>query len=125
MKENLGLIGFFALTTFLANLVFSAMGVGMAIIFLFCYQIGVISNLIEENLKYAVFIQTFALFVIQPMVLSSVNLKKNAKMDLLVPFILVQFIGTPIGQWPYMCKVGRVFRTPPHLNPEKWHLSPP
>ena len=99
MRENLGLIGFFALTTFLANLVFSAMGVGMAIIFLFCYQIGVISNLIEENLKYAVFIQTFALFVIQPMVLSSVNLKKNAKMELLLPFILVQFIGTPIGQW--------------------------
>ena len=99
MVANLGQIAYFSIMTFMANLIFSAMGIGMATIFIFWYQIGVLANLIEDDLKYAVFIQTLALFIIQPIVLCSVNLKKHARLDLLIPFILVQFVGTPIGQW--------------------------
>ena len=99
MAVNLGQIAYYAFMTFMANMTFSAMGIGMATIFIFWYQIGVLANWIEDDLKYAVFIQTLALFIIQPIVLGSVNLKKHARLDLLVPFILVQFVGTPIGHW--------------------------
>lgn len=100
---DLPIIGFFALATFLANFAFSAMSFGMAIVFLFIYQIGSMAGLFAHfdccGLKYAVFIQTFGLFVIQPLVLWSVGIRKNHRLELLVPFLIVQFVGTPLGQY--------------------------
>lgn len=51
------------------------------------------------DLKYAVFIQNMALIVVNPCILWSVGLKLNYKMELVLPFIPVQFIGTLVGQY--------------------------
>ena len=101
MEDNIPTIAYFTFMSFMASFVFSAMGIGSAVIFLFIHQIGSLFGLFDDccGLKYAVFIQGLMLAVIQPFVLMSSGLKVNLRFDLLVPFILIQFVGTPIGQF--------------------------
>ena len=101
MEDNIPTIAYFTFMSFMASFVFSAMGIGSAVIFLFIHQIGSLFGLFVDccGLKYAVFIQGLMLAVIQPFVLMSSGLKVNLRFDLLVPFILIQFVGTPIGQF--------------------------
>ena len=101
MEDNISIIAYFTFMAFMASFVFSAMGIGSAVIFLFIHQIGSLFGLFADccGLKYAVFIQGLMLAVIQPFVLMSSGLKVNLRFDLLVPFILIQFVGTPIGQF--------------------------
>ena len=88
----------FVSAIFLGNLAFSAMGLGMAIVYLFIYQVGSIAGVVDCcGFKYAVFIQAIGLAVIQPLILYSVGLRKHLKWDLLIAFIPVQFVGTPLG----------------------------
>ena len=72
----------------------------MGIIFLLVYQIGSICGLFQDccGLLYAVFIQTLALMCVQPILLFSISLRKNLKLELVIPFIILQFVGTPLGQ---------------------------
>lgn len=101
--ELLAISGLFSLTTFLAAFLQGAMSFGLSIMFLFIYQIISMTGLFVltdfYDLKYAVFIQNIALMVVNPCILWSVGLKKNYKMELVLPFIPVQLIGTPIGQY--------------------------
>ena len=96
-------IAHFAAAAFFGNVAFSAMGFGMGICFLFVYQIGAIAGLTDccglPGLKYAVFIQTIAALVVQPIVLWRVGLKKNLRLEMMLTFIPMQFIGTPLGQF--------------------------
>ena len=101
MEDNISIICYFTFMSFMASFVFSALGIGSAVVFLFLHQIGSLSGLFVDccGLKYALFIQGLMLAVIQPFVLIASGLKVNLRFDLLVPFILIQFVGTPIGQF--------------------------
>ena len=91
---------YFGLCAFMGNLVFSAMGFGVGIIFLFVYQLGSLAGLMDCcNLRYAVFVLTLGFCIILPLVLWHTNLRQHARIDFLVYFVPVQFIGTPIGQF--------------------------
>jgi len=100
---SIPVIAHFAAATFFGNVAFSAMGFGMAICYLFVYQIGALAGLVEccglPGLKYAVFIQTIGMAVIQPIVLWNVNLRKNFRWDLLLTMLPMQFLGAPVGQF--------------------------
>ena len=99
---NIPVIAHFAAATFFGNVAFSAMGFGMAICYLFVYQIGALAGLTEccalPGLKYAVFIQTIGMTVIQPIVLWNVNLRKNFRWDLILTMVPMQLVGAPLGQ---------------------------
>lgn len=99
--EDLSIVGLFALATFMATLLHGSLSFGMAIMFLFVYQTGsvFIVQTGHYDIKYALFMQTFALFIINPYILCSVGLKRNFQMELVIPFIPMQLIGTPIGQY--------------------------
>ena len=100
---SIPVIAHFAAAAFFGNTAFCAMGFGMGICFLFVYQIGAIAGLTDccglPGLKYAVFIQTIAALVVQPIVLWKVGLKKNLRFEMMLTFIPMQFIGTPLGQF--------------------------
>ena len=102
MTVNIPVIAQFAAATFFGNVAFSAMGFGMAICYLFVYQIGALAGLTEccdlPGLKYAVFIQTIGMTVIQPIVLWNVNLRKNFRWDLILTMVPMQLVGAPLGQ---------------------------
>ena len=102
MSVNIPVIAHFAVSTFFGNVAFSAMGFGMAICYLFVYQVGALAGLTEccglPGLKYAVFIQTIGMTVIQPIVLWKVNLRKNFRWDLILTMVPAQLVGAPLGQ---------------------------
>ena len=88
---SIPVIAHFAAAAFFGNTAFCAMGFGMGICFLFVYQIGAIAGLTDccglPGLKYAVFIQTIAALVVQPIVLWKVGLKKNLRFEMMLTFI--------------------------------------
>ena len=93
---------FLAVGAFLSSMVFCAMGFGMAITFLFLYQIGALAGL--ENccglpkLREIVFLQTIALASAQLVLLWGVGLKKNVRWEILILMIPSQLVAAPLGQ---------------------------
>ena len=57
-----------SLAAFLGNVGVSLTGFGMAIIFIFVWQIAVLLGY-DSNFKYAVYIQALSLFSVQPLLL--------------------------------------------------------
>jgi len=86
-----------SLCSFLGNVGVAVTGFGMAIVYLFIWQIAVISGY-ESNFKYAVFIQALALLSAQPLLLYSVGIKTHASRKMLFYFIPMTLISTPLGQ---------------------------
>lgn len=72
-------------------------GFGMAIIFLFVWNIAEVSGY-DGDFKYAVFIQSLALICIQPISLYNAQIFKHAYRHILVLFIPITLVSTPLGQ---------------------------
>eukprot|EP00571_Detonula_confervacea_P009001 CAMPEP_0172314472 /NCGR_PEP_ID=MMETSP1058-20130122/22624_1 /TAXON_ID=83371 /ORGANISM="Detonula confervacea, Strain CCMP 353" /LENGTH=329 /DNA_ID=CAMNT_0013028353 /DNA_START=49 /DNA_END=1035 /DNA_ORIENTATION=+ len=72
-------------------------GFGMAIIYLFVWQIAELAGY-EGDFKYAVFIQSLALLSIQPIALYNAQVIKNSYRRILLLFIPITLISTPLGQ---------------------------
>lgn len=96
--ESVATILLLTLSTFLGNVIFSAIGFGMAIIFFFVFEIGSLCGISDDvDFKRVIFLQTLGVMVIQPIVLYQAG-RKNLRLELLLAFIPVEFIGTPLGQ---------------------------
>jgi len=83
---------------FLGNCGVALTGFGMAIIYLFWWQIATIAGF-ESNFKYAVFLQALALFSAQPLLVYKTKPWKYASKKMLLYFIPVTIVSTPIGQY--------------------------
>jgi len=93
-------VAFFTFCTFLANIVFSALGFGQAILFLFLYHLGEISGILDCcNLRYAVFIQTITFAVVVPFTLWRFGVVKNTRAELIIGFVPLTLAGTPLGSY--------------------------
>ena len=103
MAPSIPVVVHFAVAAFFGNVAFCAMGFGMGICFLFLYQIGAIAGLVEccglPGLKNAVFLQTIALVVIQPIILCNVGLRKNIRWEIMLLMIPPQLVAVPLGQY--------------------------
>ena len=86
-----------SVASFLGNVGVALTGFGMAIIYLFIYQIVVLSGY-DGDFRYAVFIQALALFSAQPLLLKKAEFKKYASWKVLRFFIPITIISTPLGQ---------------------------
>ena len=83
--------------SFLGNVGVTSTGFGMAIIYLFIYQIIVLAGY-DGNFRSAVFIQALALFSAQPLLLKKAEIRKHASWKILRYFIPVTILSTPLGQ---------------------------
>jgi len=72
-------------------------GFGQAIIFLFVYQIVDLAGY-DGDFKNAVFIQALSLFSMQPLLLYKANVIKYAHRRILLLFVPITLISTPLGQ---------------------------
>jgi uncharacterized membrane protein YfcA len=86
-----------SLCSFLGNIGAAVTAFGQAIIFLFVWQIVELAGY-EGDFKYAVFIQALSLFSIQPLQLYQANVIKHAHRRILLLFVPITLISTPIGQ---------------------------
>ena len=86
-----------SIASFLGNVGVALTGFGMAIIYLFIYQIVVLAGY-DGDFRYAVFIQALALFSAQPLLLKKAEFKKYASWRVLRYFIPITIISTPLGQ---------------------------
>ena len=86
-----------SIASFLGNVGVALTGFGMAIIYLFIYQIVVLAGY-DGDFRFAVFIQALALFSAQPLLLKNSEFKKYASWKVLRYFIPVTIISTPLGQ---------------------------
>ena len=86
-----------SLCSFLGNVGVSLTGFGMGIIYIFIWQISSISGY-DGDFKYAIFIQSLALASVQPILLHKANVRKHASRKMLLYFIPITIISTPLGQ---------------------------
>jgi uncharacterized membrane protein YfcA len=86
-----------SLCSFLGNIGAAVTAFGQAIIFLFVWQIVELAGY-EGDFKYAVFIQALSLFSIQPLQLYQASVIKHAHRRILLLFVPITLISTPIGQ---------------------------
>lgn len=87
-----------SIASFLGNVGVALTGFGMAIIYLFIYQIVVLAGY-EGDFRNAVFIQALALFSAQPLLLKKSEFRKYASWNVLRYFIPITIISTPFGQF--------------------------
>ncbi len=87
-----------SLSAFFGNFGVALTGFGMAIVYLFVWQIAAISGY-EGLFKDAVFIQAFSLFCVQPLLFYKADVMKYASKRMLLIFIPITIIATPIGQY--------------------------
>lgn len=87
-----------SLAAFLGNVGVSLTGFGMAIVFLFVWQISVLLRY-DSDFKYAIFIQAISLFSVQPLLLYKTRIRQFALKKMLLYFIPVTIISTPLGQF--------------------------
>jgi hypothetical protein len=121
-------IALLSLCSFMGNVGVSLTGFGMAIVYLFVWQIAVLAGY-EGSLKFAVFVQAIALFSaqvglrladllhatylylpclhsprclfsfgMQPLLLYKAKVRQNASSKLLQYFIPITILATPLGQ---------------------------
>lgn len=86
-----------SLCSFLGNVGVSLTGFGMAIVYIFVWQISSLSGY-DGDFKYAIFIQSLALVSVQPILLYKANVRKHASRKMLLYFIPITIISTPLGQ---------------------------
>ena len=89
----------YALAAFLGNVGVAVTGFGMAIVFLFVWQICILLGYEGDDVKYAVFIQTLALAAALPFLMYEAKIREHATRALLLPFIPVTIISTPLGNF--------------------------
>jgi hypothetical protein len=82
---------------FLGTIGASLTGFGQAIIFLFVWQIVELAGY-DGDFKSAVFIQALSLFSMQPLVLYKAKVWKNAHRRVLLLFVPITLVSTPLGQ---------------------------
>jgi len=83
--------------SFIGNIGAALTGFGQAIIFLFVYQIVDLAGY-DGDFKNAVFIQALSLFSMQPLLLFKANVIKYAHRRILLLFVPITLISTPLGQ---------------------------
>ncbi|CAK0843771.1 unnamed protein product [Prorocentrum cordatum] len=88
----------YTLATFLGNVGVAVTGFGMAIVYLFVWQVARLCGW-EAGFKHAVFIQAIGLFAAQPLLLRQANIRKHGSRNLLKLFVPVTVLSTPLGQW--------------------------
>ncbi|CAK0900457.1 unnamed protein product [Prorocentrum cordatum] len=88
----------YSLATFLGNVGVAVTGFGMAIVYLFVWQVARLCGW-EADFKHAVFIQAIGLFAAQPLLLRQANIRKHGSRSLLKLFLPVTVLSTPLGQW--------------------------
>ena len=86
-----------SLASFLGNVGVALTGFGMAIVYLFIWQIAVLAGY-DSSFKYAVFIQAIALFSAQPLMLYKAEVRTYASRRMLLYFVPITIIATPLGQ---------------------------
>lgn len=86
-----------SLCSFLGNIGAAVTAFGQAIIFLFVWQIVELAGY-EGDFKFAVFIQALSLFSIQPLQLYQANVIKHVHRRILLLFVPIILISTPLGQ---------------------------
>lgn len=86
-----------SLCSFLGNVGVALTGFGMAIVYIFFWQIAFLSGYMG-NFKYAVFIQSIALASVQPILLYQANVRKHASRKMLMYFVPITIVSTPLGQ---------------------------
>jgi len=87
-----------SLAAFLGNVGVSLAGFGMAIVFIFVWQITVLLGY-DSNFKYAIFIQALSLFSVQPLLLYKTRIRQFASRKMLLYFIPLTIVSTPLGQF--------------------------
>ena len=90
-------IGLLSTCAFLGTIGASLTGFGQAIIFLFVWQIVELAGY-DGDFKSAVFIQALSLFSMQPLVLYKAKVWKNAHRRVLLLFVPITLVSTPLGQ---------------------------
>ena len=90
-------IGLLSTCAFLGTVGASLTGFGQAIIFLFVWQIVELAGY-NGDFKSAVFIQALSLFSMQPLVLYKAKVWKNAHRRVLILFVPITLVSTPLGQ---------------------------
>jgi len=90
-------IGLLSACAFLGTIGASLTGFGQAIIFLFVWQIVELAGY-DGDFKSAVFIQALSLFSMQPLVLYKAKVWKNAHRRVLLLFVPITLVSTPLGQ---------------------------
>ncbi|CAK0862199.1 unnamed protein product [Prorocentrum cordatum] len=88
----------YTLATFLGNVGVAVTGFGMAIVYLFVWQVARLRGW-EADFKHAVFIRAIGLFAAQPLLLRQANIRKHGSRNLLKLFVPVAVLSTPLGQW--------------------------
>ena len=83
--------------SFIGNIGAALTGFGQAIIFLFVYQIVDLAGY-DGDFKNAVFIQALSLFSMQPLLLYKANVIKYAHRRILLLFVPITLVSTPLGQ---------------------------
>ncbi len=87
-----------SLSAFFGNFGVALTGFGMAIVYLFIWQIAALSGY-EGKFAEAVFIQAFSLFCVQPLLVYKADVWNNASKRMLYLFIPATLIATPLGQF--------------------------
>lgn len=87
-----------SLCSFLGNVGVALTGFGMAIVYIFFWQIAFLSGYVGADFKYAIFIQSIALASVQPILLYKANVRKHASRKMLLYFVPITIISTPLGQ---------------------------
>lgn len=90
-------IGLLSVCAFLGTIGASLTGFGQAIIFLFVWQIVELAGY-NGDFRSAVFIQALSLFSMQPLILYKAKVWKNAHRRVLLLFVPITLISTPLGQ---------------------------
>jgi len=86
-----------SLCSFLGNVGVALTGFGMAIVYIFFWQTAFLSGYIGD-FKYAIFIQSIALASVQPILLYKANVRKHASRKMLLYFVPITIVSTPLGQ---------------------------
>lgn len=91
-------IALFSLFSFVGNAGVALTGFGHAIIFIFVWQIAVLAGY-HSSFTYAVFIQALSLLAAQPLLVFKAQIHKFAPKRMLLYFIPVTILSTPLGQY--------------------------
>ena len=90
-------VALLSICTFFGNIGVAVTGFGMAIVYLFIWQICVLCGFVSD-MKFAVFIQAIALMCAQPMLLWKAKMREHCTRELLQLFLPITVIATPLGQ---------------------------
>eukprot|EP01063_Lacrimia_lanifica_P001743 TRINITY_DN108_c1_g2_i1.p1 TRINITY_DN108_c1_g2~~TRINITY_DN108_c1_g2_i1.p1 ORF type:complete len:1377 (+),score=442.89 TRINITY_DN108_c1_g2_i1:66-4133(+) len=90
-------IGLLALFAFVGNVGVAVTGFGMAILYIFAWQIAVLSGY-DSDFKFAIFIQALSLLAVQPLLLRKAQVWEHADRRMLKYFVPVTIVSTPCGQ---------------------------